>query len=971
MSELILIVDDSLTVRMDLEEAFDEAGFTCHSCADLASARAFLARQRPAVVVLDVLLPDGSGVDLLRELRALPDGNDAIVLMLSSEADVKDRLIGLGTGADEYVGKPYDRSYVTARTRELLRTRRNPATPRAPTVLVIDDSLSYREALREQLQQAGYEVLLAGTGEDGMRIAAAARPDALLVDNQLPGIDGAAVIRRLRLDAALRSTPCILLTASDERDTELRALDAGADAFVRKQDDPALLLARLAAVLRSAATAAPAEGASELGPKRVLAVDDSPTFLAALGELLRDEGYDVVAAESGQAALDLLTVQPVDIILMDLRMPGMDGRETCRRIKAAPMLRDVPLVILTGQEDRASMLDALEIGADDFIQKSADFEVLKARVRAQLRRKQFEDENRRIRLDLLNMEMEAAEARAANELAASRAELLAQLEQKNAALEQANARLAQANQAKTDFMSTMSHELRTPLNAIIGFSEILKEGLAGQLQPRQVQFSRHIHDSGMHLLALINDILDLAKIEAGKVDIEPEDIELDAMLEDAAALVRERAQARRISLDVSHVALGSGLRADKRRLKQILLNLLSNAVKFSRDDGTVLLRAGLVDRVRAASALPGSEPAPGLRTPLPESKFRRFVEFSVEDQGIGMSEGDLDTLFKPFGQIRNDVTREVEGTGLGLVTVARLVDLHGGAVAVTSRAGHGSCFSFWLPWHAGAEADPPAGSPPRVGPADPVGLPVALVVEDDEAGAELMRVQLEAEGFVVRHASSAEAALQMAPLFTPALITLDIQLPGMDGWEFLCRIQELPGWMDVPVVVVSLDAAHEVGLSLGAAAVLQKPVRRADFTRELATLGFKPTDSKALRVLLIDDAAEPEASSNMDLNEPGYALMHAFGGRQGIELTRRHLPDLVILDLLVSDMGGIEVVEALKTDARTADIPVIMLAAKRFSAADRQRLNTHVQALLDRGGLQPDRFLGDVKRAFGRSMRAH
>lgn len=970
MSDLILIVDDSLTVRMDLEEAFDEAGFTCHSCADLTSARAFLAQQRPAVVVLDVLLPDGSGVDLLRELRALPDGGDAIVLMLSSEADVKDRLIGLGTGADEYVGKPYDRGYITARTRELLRTRRSPAAQRAPTVLVIDDSLSYREAMREQLQQAGYEVLLAGSGEDGLRIAAAARPDALLIDKQLPGIDGAAVIRRLRLDAALRSTPCILFTAGDERDTELQALDAGADAFVRKQDDPALLLARLAAVLRSAATTVPAEGASELGPKRILAVDDSPTFLAALGDLLRDEGYDVVAAESGQAALDLLALQQVDIILMDLRMPGMDGRETCRRIKAAPMLRDVPLVILTGQEDRASMLDALEIGADDFIQKSADFEVLKARVRAQLRRKQFEDENRRIRLDLLNMEMEAAEARAANELAASRAELLAQLEQKNTALEEAIARIAQANQAKTDFMSTMSHELRTPLNAIIGFSEILKDGLVGQLQPRQVEFSRHIHDSGMHLLALINDILDLAKIEAGKVDIEPEDIELDAMLDDAATLVRERAQARRIRLEVSHAALGSGLRADKRRLKQILLNLLSNAVKFSRDDGTVSLRAHLVDRVRAASGLPGSEPAPGLRTPLPESRFRRFVEFSVEDHGIGMSEGDLEMLFKPFGQIRNDVTREVEGTGLGLVTVARLVDLHGGAVAVTSRVDHGSCFSFWLPWHAGAEVDPPIASPQRSGPADPIGTPVALVVEDDEAGAELMRVQLEAEGFLVRHASSAEVALQMASSFTPALITLDIHLPGMDGWEFLCRIQELPGWTDVPVVVVSLDAAHEVGLSLGAAAVLQKPVRRDDFTRELATLGFKPTDSKALRVLVIDDAVEPEAS-NMDFNEPGYALMRAFGGRQGIELTRRHLPDLVILDLLVSDMGGIEVVEALKTDVRTADIPVIMLAAKHFSAADRQRLNTHVQALLDRGGLQRGRFLGDVKRAFGRSTRPH
>ncbi len=789
----------------------------------------------------------------------------------------------------------------------------------------------------------------------------------MLIDNQLPGIDGPGVIRRLRLDAVLRSTPCILLTASDEQDTELRALDAGADAFVRKQEDLEFILIRLAAVLRNATTTvAPGDGVSELGPKRILAVDDSDTFLGEISEVLREEGYDVVPARSGQEALDLLAVQTVDIILMDLQMPGLSGRDTCKLIKAAPMMRDVPLIILTGHEDRGAMLDALEVGADDYIQKSGDFEVLKARVRAQLRRKQFEDDNRRIRLDLLNMEMEAAEARAANELAASRAELLAQLELKNVALEQTNQELARANQAKTDFMSTMSHELRTPLNAIIGFSEILKEGMTGPLLPRQVEFCRHINDSGRHLLALINDILDLAKIEAGKVDVELEDVHLDGMLNDAVVVVRERAQERQIQLDVQYSGLTAALHADKRRLKQILLNLLSNAVKFSPDGGSVSLRARLVDRLQASTALPGF--AEGLRMPLPESEFRQFVQFSVHDNGIGLSTSDLDKLFKPFAQIKNDVTKKVEGTGLGLVTVARLVDLHGGTVAVTSQPGEGSCFSFWLPWHASEEQALELGSS-LIAAAPAVGRPLALVVEDDKAGAELMRVQLEAEGFDVRCAASGEEALKMADQFTPELITLDIRLPGMDGWEFLCRMQELPSWADVPVVVVSLDAEHEVGHSLGASAVLQKPIKQGDFTRELSQLGFKPTTSHDVKVLVIDDGAGDHDALKAELGQPGYALLRALGGRQGIELTQRHLPDLVILDFLMNDMGGIEVVEALKADARTADIPVIMLAAKQFSEADRARLNTHVQTVIDRAEIQPNRFRGEVKRAFGRNTR--
>ena len=710
--DTVLIVDDSLTVRMDLKEAFEDAGFRTIVCASAAAARQAFADAAVCIAVLDVLLPDGNGVELLMELRASVDTSDIVVLMLSTESEVTHRLRGLSTGADEYVGKPYDVHYVVARARELLRAKRAEETGSSSAILVIDDSVTFREALRQALEEAGYTVQVAAGGEEGLRIAAAGRPRAVVVDSVLPGIDGSTVIRRLRLDIALRSVPCLLLTGSEDHHMELRALEAGADAFLRKGEDTEVILARLAALLRSASSSIAEKPASLLGPKRILAVDDSATYLADLAAVLREEGYDVVSARSGDEALELLAAQSMDCILLDLLMPGLSGRETCRRIKAVPIVRNIPLIIVTAVEDRTALFEALEAGADDYIQKSAEFGVLKARVRAQLRRKQFEDDNRRIRSDQYQAEIEAAEVRAARVLADSRAELLMMVEQKNRALQAANVQLesrqleiaqtnralASANQAKTEFLTTMSHELRTPLVAILGFSELLVSGKAGELAPRQREYLGYMSDSGTHLLALINDLLDISKIEAGKVELDLESVDLDDLLTDALEIVRERALARGVRLQVNGSGRSESLLADRRRLKQIVYNLLSNAVKFTSDGGQVSLRASLVDRHQASTGLPGFET--GVRTPLPQNASQGFAEISVSDTGIGISAEDMARLFTPFTQIKSNSTSTSEGTGLGLAIVSRLVGLHGGAVSVTSAPGTGSCFSIWMPWRS-------------------------------------------------------------------------------------------------------------------------------------------------------------------------------------------------------------------------------------------------------------------------------
>ena len=721
MDRKVLIVDDSLTVRSDLQEAFEEAGMAALACASAGEARDALDNERIGLMVLDVQLPDADGVAFLREIRADARHATLPVLMLSSEADVRDRIRGLTTGSNDYVGKPYDRDYVILRAQELMRARaRTDEAAARATVLVIDDSRTFRERLGELLREQRFAVRFAETGEEGLKSAALHRPAAVVVDGELPGIDGATVIRKLRLDAVLRDTTCILLTASEDRGAELRALDAGADAFVTKGEDIGIVLARVTAALRNASRSAHGETASLHASKRILAVDDSITYLQTLNDILSGEGYDVILAHSGEEALDMLAVQSVDCILLDRLMPGMGGTEACRLLKASPTTRDIPLIMLTAMEDREAMIEGLSTGADDYVLKSSELDVLKARVRAQLRRKQFEDESRRIRTEMMNKELDAAEARAARELAESRAELLAILEQKNDDLQEANAQLTErqdeiaeknlqleeASRMKSEFLSNMSHELRTPLNAIIGFSEVLKDGMFGELTPRQKEYVTEVFNSGQHLLSLINDILDLSKVEAGMMTLELSELALNDFFDNTLGIVRERALKSQVKLEFSlcpDPPEGGRLCADTRKLKQIVYNMLSNAVKFSSEGGVVRLELQAVPRSAVVLA-----PASGMACRMlaaPTADTALYLRIDVIDEGIGIAESDLPHLFQSFRQLGQSLTRQHEGTGLGLALLMRLAELHGGTVGVASAPGRGTCFTVWIPWRTNADPE--------------------------------------------------------------------------------------------------------------------------------------------------------------------------------------------------------------------------------------------------------------------------
>lgn len=646
-----LIVDDSLTVRMHLATALEAAGFEAVVAATGTDARRELALGTFALVILDVILPDDNGVEILRTIRETPSSARTPVMLLSTEAEVSDRIRGLATGADEYIGKPYEVSYVTSRARALLR-RSGGGSVAAPTILLVDDSATFRHMLREKLEAAGYQVLQAETGEEGLRLAADARPHALLIDSQLPGIDGATVIRRIRLDSTLRRTPCVLITASDDKDAEVSALDAGADAFVRKGEDIDVALARLSAVVRSALSQPPPDASqtSALGTKRILAVDDSPLYLEPLAAALRSDGYEVAVAGSGEEALELIAVQPLDCILIDLVMPGMGGQETCRRIKASPGIRDTPLIMLTSRDDRESMIEGLSAGADDYIVKSADIQVIRSRIAAQLRRKQFEDESRHIREELLRKEMEAQEARAARELAKTRSALLADLERKNKELEA--------------FSYSVSHDLRGPLRTIDGFSAALLEDCGEQLDDVGKSHLRRVREAARRMGDLIDDLLKLSRIGRGALNVAP--VDLSALVREVYDDLARKQPERPVELVTPEAAIAD---ADGRMMLVVFENLLGNAFKFTSKTEAPRIEFGAERR--------GGE-----------------LVYYVRDNGAGFDMRYAAKLFSPFQRLHREA--DFPGTGIGLATTYRVIDRHGGRIWAEGAVGAGATIYFTL-----------------------------------------------------------------------------------------------------------------------------------------------------------------------------------------------------------------------------------------------------------------------------------
>jgi DNA-binding response OmpR family regulator len=611
---------------MDLDDAFRAAGWTTVLCSSASAARDALARGRFDAIILDPLLYDDSGVDVARALTAHPETAGVPIMLLSTEAEIGERVGGLPAGAVEFVGKPYDRS---------------------------------------------------------------------------------AIVSRAQHRTARRST--------------------------------------------------------------ILAVDDSRTYLDVLTRQLRRDGHDVVPVESGEDALDLLRVRSVDCILLDMLMPGMSGQDVCRRIKDAPAWRTIPVIMLTGREDRAAIVDSLNAGADDYVSKSGDFEVLRARLRAQLRRRQFELEARQIQDELHRKNLEVVEARAS---ITERQRVEEELRAANRAAERARAAAEDASRAKDHFLAILSHELRTPLTPVLAAVSLLQRDsmLPDRTRERLELIRRNVELQSR----LIDDLLDLTRIVRGKVELDKRRIELCTILERAAEVCRPDIDARRLHFGIDYGPRPYLVEADVARLQQVFWNLLKNAIKFTPQGGCVGLRC---------------RPHDG------------EVVVEVNDTGIGIDTSAIGRIFDAFAQAELSITRQFGGLGLGLAISKVLVEMHGGTITAHSDGhGTGATFTVRLPI---VGADPAAGATAApLNRSEGSGRALEILLVEDHGDTTAMMVDvLEASGHRVQTAGDVAAALDMAARRRFDVLVSDLGLPDRSGLD-LIRMLRARG-ATVPAIALS------------------------------------------------------------------------------------------------------------------------------------------------------------------------
>jgi len=565
-------------------------------------------------------------------------------------------------------------------------------------------------------------------------------------------------------------------------------------------------------------------------------------------------------------------------------------------------------------------------------------------------------------------------------------EMAAELKSERDKLEVTSLELAAASRTKSEFLANMSHELRTPLNSIIGFSEILHDGVFGPVNEKQAKYVNNVLVSGKHLLQLINDILDLSKVEAGKMELDCKDFSVHGAINEVRTLTTSIAAKKRIVLDVSVDESLTKIYADEGKFKQILYNLLSNAIKFTPEHGSIMVHA---------------------------RQNLDMAEISVTDSGIGISGENQKKLFQPFTQADASTSREYGGTGLGLSLVRKFSELLGGTVWVESEPGKGSTFTFTIPIDGSAEAKAPedtgeleactgTGSgqgaksevkvvaeakmpenmvevpavaktvtaeeiaaiemPAIIEPEGASGNePLILVVEDDENSSEVLTVTLTGAGYRVIPACNGTEALAFAKKLDPFAITLDIMLPGIDGWDVLKYLNYDPETSNIPVIVISMLDETEVGFSLGVVDYFVKPVEKNTLIIALNNLK-KALGIARPKVLVVDD--EPEAVELVaSMIEPaGFEIIHAYGGEEGIKKSFSEHPDVLILDLVMPDVSGFDVVSRLKMYPETRNIPTIICTSKDPTSEDILRLKSNVISIMHKGEFAREQLINEIKR---------
>ncbi|MBN1824344.1 MAG: response regulator [Endomicrobiales bacterium] len=628
---------------------------------------------------------------------------------------------------------------------------------------------------------------------------------------------------------------------------------------------------------------------------RILVIDDEQGILDLISFELTSRGYFVDKAHNGEEGVEKVKSGKFHVIICDVKMPKLGGLETLSAIKGIDPSIEILMTTGFGTIDMA--VECMKKGAYDFISKPYNLDELVSRIEKAVEKQQL------------------------------KAELVS---------------LKELNRLKSEFLANTSHELRTPMNAIIGYTSLLVDKIYGDLTDKQLTALKRINLSANNLLQLINNILDISKLSAGKINLFIEDFRLSDLMQETVSVMSALAQEKKLYLKLDPVP-DVTVSADKTRLRQILINLIGNAVKFTNSGGVKVSLETVKEHADAQA----------------ESSY---IKISITDTGIGIKPENLKKIFEEFHQADASTTREYGGTGLGLSISKKLAELMNGRIEVESTPQKGSTFFLILPHKIEQPADSeflqaihPLTSAIETEKTDKKYL---LAIDDNPEVHKLLKDSLENTEFTYVGAMSGDEGIALAKQIKPFAITLDILMPHRDGWSVLQTLKNDTETWSIPIIILSVMENKTLAFSMGVADYIIKPFEREALIKRLNRLA----EAKNQKILVVDDDKELNLVMQMLLTNAGYQAIPALGGQEALIALEREKPEIVLLDLMMPEISGFDVLEKIQLNPEYSNVRVMIMTAKILTKKEIEDLNKRAESVIEKGSRNVNEILSLIKK---------